>query len=93
MNGSKVTGTFTSDATVEAEDIVSGKTAYVNGEKVTEALTYAEIITGTVKKPKRLSNIISALSAGRDRVGFTGGSSYVLFAGSYGVLTELAQMN
>lgn len=34
-NGAKITGTFTSDATASAAQIVSGYTAYVNGNKLT----------------------------------------------------------
>lgn len=42
-----VTGTFTSDGTAAAGDIVSGKSAYVNGSKIDGSLTFATITTST----------------------------------------------
>ena len=38
-----VTGTFTSDGTAAAGDIVSGKSAYVNGSKINGSLTFSTI--------------------------------------------------
>lgn len=42
-----VTGTFTSDANAKSTDIINGKTAYVNGQKITGSLIVQTIYQGS----------------------------------------------
>jgi len=56
VNIFNVTGTYTSDATAAAADVVSGKTAYVNGSKVTGSLVVQKYYTGSSVPASTLGN-------------------------------------
>lgn len=56
VNIFNVTGTFTSDATASASDILSSKTAYVNGSKITGTVVYQDYYSGSSAPSSSLGN-------------------------------------
>lgn len=90
-------GTDTSDATATAEDIVSGETAYVNGEKITGTNPYEKTVTDSevdiqAQKIAELSSILDGKASGGGGGNNLVGCSLDIVKNSYTYLAEIGMI-
>lgn len=75
------TGVDTSDATAVAEDIVQGKTAYVNGEKVTGSRKKVTQLTGSVTSKAILNGFATLVGKVKQNAAIDAGKTIGLSLG------------